>query len=268
MEFPGTLKHKLVWYLYRIKSFIRKNASVRISHSVKMMLNTDNEHEAHRVATFFTKEPDMLRWINEFDDDKSTVFFDIGANVGIYSIYAALTKNNITVYSFEPEVFSFKSLLINIYNNNLQNCKPILTSLSSEQKICQFFTGVLKPGAGAGSVGKPYHNIPLKDHVDYGLYATTLDAIIDSRAVEFPKYIKIDVDGHEQEIIDGATKTLKDERLLAIMLEIEETPESERIFEKLSESGFVLSSSSEWFVKSDAGHKIRNYLFKRNNQLC
>ena len=51
-----------------------------------------------RARTLLTKEPETIEWINTFSD--KDVFWDIGANVGVYTLYAAL--RNIAVLSFEP----------------------------------------------------------------------------------------------------------------------------------------------------------------------
>ena len=66
-----------------------------------------------------SKEPETIKWINSFD--KESVFFDIGANIGIYSLYSAIVKQNL-VYAFEPHAASYKNLLESINLNKLQNC--------------------------------------------------------------------------------------------------------------------------------------------------
>jgi len=62
-------------------------------------LSTPNFLMRYRYNTFFSKEPETLNWIDGFE--QNSVFYDIGANVGLYSIYAA-KKKNAQVYSFEP----------------------------------------------------------------------------------------------------------------------------------------------------------------------
>ena len=61
-----------------------------------------------------TKEPETLEWIDQFKGDK-IVFWDIGANVGLYSIYAALKHKDIQIISFEPSVNNLRVLSRNIY---------------------------------------------------------------------------------------------------------------------------------------------------------
>ena len=71
-----------------------------------------------RIETLFSKEPDTIRWIENFDD-KEQIFWDIGANIGIYSIYAASFSENIKVISFEPSFANLKILSRNISTNGL-----------------------------------------------------------------------------------------------------------------------------------------------------
>ena len=65
-----------------------------------------------RADTLFSKEPETIKWIEKFKPE--TVFWDIGANVGIYSIYAGLNPN-LNIYAFEPASNNF-----NLLNQNIQ----------------------------------------------------------------------------------------------------------------------------------------------------
>ena len=64
-----------------------------------------------------------MEWINSFHPN--SVFFDIGANIGLYSIYAAKSVNA-EVYAFEPSVFNLPILAKNIYLNSLSESIVIL----------------------------------------------------------------------------------------------------------------------------------------------
>ena len=82
----------------------------------KYKFYTPNRLSYFRAQTFLTKEPLTIKWIENFDE--GSVFWDIGANIGLYSCFAAKEKNIIT-YSFEPSVFNLDMLAKNIYENNL-----------------------------------------------------------------------------------------------------------------------------------------------------
>lgn len=62
-----------------------------------------------RAKLLLETEPETIRWVDSFDED--SVFWDIGANIGIYSLYASKVKKNIKCFSFEP--FSANYFLLN-----------------------------------------------------------------------------------------------------------------------------------------------------------
>ena len=84
----------------------------------KIFFFTPNPTLYWRVKTFYTKEPDTLKWIDSFKNNSKTVFWDIGANIGIFSIYAAL-KKNIKIFSFEPSFNNLSILGENISINQI-----------------------------------------------------------------------------------------------------------------------------------------------------
>src|SRR5262245_32711780 len=71
-----------------------------------------------RAANVLTKEPDMIRWIDGIGKD--AVLWDIGANVGVFSLYAAV-RVNCKVLSFEPSAANFFVLARNIQLNRLDD---------------------------------------------------------------------------------------------------------------------------------------------------
>ena len=74
-----------------------------------------------RVRRIFTKEPGTLEWINNFESNKENItFWDIGSNIGLFSIYAAVKHSKIKVFSFEPSTSNLRVLSRNISINNLQ----------------------------------------------------------------------------------------------------------------------------------------------------
>ncbi len=80
---------------------------------------------------FFTKQPETVAWIDGFNSND--VFFDLGSNVGIYSLYAAINKLCMT-YSFELYHTNYYRLLENISLNNFQDiCLPYLWVVFSFQ---------------------------------------------------------------------------------------------------------------------------------------
>ena len=98
-----------------VSAKINQRSAIKLAGET-LYLATPNFLNRYRHKTFFTKEPETLQWMDSFA--QNAVFYDIGANVGLYSIYAA-KKRNAQVYSFEPSFFNLEFLARNVYMNNL-----------------------------------------------------------------------------------------------------------------------------------------------------
>ena len=55
-----------------------------------------------RVDTYFSKEPETLEWIDNFEKKENLIFWDIGANIGLYSIYNSLKNPKSTTSLLNP----------------------------------------------------------------------------------------------------------------------------------------------------------------------
>jgi len=85
--------------------------------SSKLSFYVPNALNRFRVDTFSVKEPETLEWIDLIPE--TGVLWDIGANVVLYSCYAAKSRDCL-VYAFEPFVFNLEWLAKNIYINSLE----------------------------------------------------------------------------------------------------------------------------------------------------
>ena len=81
-------------------------------NDIKMQFAVPNHLNQYRVDTFSIKEPETLNWIDSLPEESE--LWDVGANIGLYSIYAA-KKKKCNVFSFEPSVFNLELLAKNIF---------------------------------------------------------------------------------------------------------------------------------------------------------
>ena len=81
----------------------------------KLGYHVPNKTAVWRVETLLTKEPATIDWLNRLDS--SSILLDVGANVGMYSIYASALRGS-KVFAFEPESQNFSILVKNIFLNN------------------------------------------------------------------------------------------------------------------------------------------------------
>ena len=218
---------------------LRSISTIR-SRGLTFKLVSDNWITKYRARSFNEKEPEMLDWLDK-NLRNEDVFFDVGANVGIYSIYAALRKPGSTVCAFEPEYSNLHQLKQNIFENNLINnvCCYAL-ALDDNSGISYLHIQDITPGAALATVSNDDleqtatgHSVVWKE----GIATITLDEFCILSSI-IPTIIKIDVDGTEVAILMGGKKTFSNPQLRSVYIETDEDQvECEDI---LTNHGFVL----------------------------
>ena len=208
--------------------------------NTEMFFSVPNKLNNYRVDTFSTKEPETLDWIDKITEN--SIIWDIGANVGLYSIYAAKSKN-CKVYAFEPSVFNLELLARNIYINNLQNSViiiPISLNEKLEENLFQLSStqwgGALSTfGAGINQDGKSINN-----KFEYKTIGVSMQDMINKLKIPKPEYIKIDVDGIEHLILSGGIEVLNNVK--SILIEINDffVEQSNTTLDILNKYGFSL----------------------------
>ena len=256
----------LIWLLF--KRFIKnkKNRSIMDVFNKKkyfLMMNSEivfsirdlGNSTISRGKNFFSKEKETIQWIDSFS--KKSNFVDIGANIGIFSLYAAFKGHNII--SIEPESLNFAVLNINIYDNQFQkNIKSFPFSISLKNNI-----GFLKLSEIAW--GKSNHQFNHKEQNDnsylQGSYGCSADYLFEK--INFiPDYIKIDVDGNELLVIQGMENTLKSGSIKSILIEINLSDQrNQEIFKIFSKYNYNITFSKAVY---ESQPNIVNYIYEKN----
>jgi len=191
-----------------------------ITHEGKQMVfATPSSMTRWRVESIYTKEPWTLEWLASFKPGE--IMVDCGANVGMYTIWAAATRG-VSVYAFEPEAQNYAVLNRNIQYNNLQSTvKAYCIGLSDAVGLFDLHMADMRIGGSCHSVGEAldFEHKPLKTLFIQGCSASTLDVLVDSKAVPVPNHIKIDVDGFEPKVVAGARKTLARPEMRSLLIE-------------------------------------------------
>ena len=210
-----------------------------------------------------------MEWIDGFK--KNSIFLDIGANVGLYSIYASKTKN-CRVYSVEPSPLNLKALSRNIYLNSLSNSIFILPFALSDTKnsFSKFIETSISDGGALNSFGVEYDfrgNKITNQKTEFFTYGTTIDDFFENHLKQnFPNYIKIDVDGIEHLIIKGGSNIIQ-KYVSEILVEVSESFESQKqkIIKSLNEIGFEFVWKKSSIEPKNKEDLTLNYLFKKTN---
>ena len=254
-------------YFYQlIHDFLEENQYVSIKiDGKKVTFFCPSSHSLSRVNRFYDKEPDTLNWIDNFNTKNKIIFWDIGANLGLFSVYAAYKHSNIEIVSFEPSTSNTRCLSRNISINDLsEKIKLFQLALSNEENtISTFKETEFMEGSSISTFGEKYNYdgkyLPKKQTLNqYKLFGTKIDYLIDNKILDVPNYIKIDVDGIEHLILEGGKELLKNKDLKEISIEFDImlTKENNQIIKLLEENGF--------HQKNKDKQGINNAIFKRN----
>ena len=174
------------------------------------LMMTETEMEKWRYETFWDKEPETIAWINSFG--RGDTFFDIGANIGIYSLYLASRQKKSLTYAFEPFYGNASRLMQNIELNKFTNIIVVPFGISDVDRIDSFGMISRERGHSGSEIGK-------KSDDFYLLPVITMDTFC-NLFEEYPTHIKIDIDGQELQVIEGALKTIYDEECQSVLVEI------------------------------------------------
>jgi FkbM family methyltransferase len=137
-----------------------------------------------------------------------SVFYDIGACAGYYGIYFAHNLPLSRVYSFEPSPETFKALRdYFIKPFNLNNITPVQLAISDSngQKVFNVSSDSARSSFSHDKAQSDNNKIISSNEV----ICFTVDALVESGLCAPPDIMKIDVEGHEFEVIKGSLNTLK-----------------------------------------------------------
>ena len=218
-----------ILFLFNIGRYFLEKLQLNIGKKRKKVFYKNNEYFFHvpnrinlwRTQTFLTKEPDTIRWIENFK--VNSVFWDVGANIGLYSCFASRQKKAKT-FAFEPSVFNLEVLSKNIYCNNLSDKIIIIPlSLTSETKISSFNMSKIEVGGARSSFSENYDeegNV-FNPVFKYNTLGISGNDFVKKFNIDKPDYIKIDVDGIEYLVLNGLSEILDDTS--SILIEVTES---------------------------------------------
>ena len=227
-----------------------------------------------RVDTFFTKEPETLEWIDNFEKKENLIFWDIGANIGLYSIYNSLKNPKSTTIAFEPSSSNLRILTRNISINNLEkNIKVISMPLTNKKNIFQEMKeGQFIEGGAMNSFGEnfDFEGKEFQTNMKYNLLGTTMNYFIENSILEIPDYIKIDVDGIEHLILKGGDKFLNNLKVKSLLIEINENfkEQYEQVLDLMEKNKFRIlykKFNSDFQLEGSKFNKTFNYVFIKKN---
>jgi FkbM family methyltransferase len=200
---------------------------------------TLNRASAGRAATLLTKQPATIAWIDRFDPHG--VFWDIGANVGVYSLYAAL-RGDTRVVAFEPAAVNYFMLAANCEINRFEDrVHCVLAGVGRSKSIACLAASQF---AGAASFGFGAKKAQVYDGRQASI-VLTIDQLVEEFGLPCPNYLKIDVPSLTEDILFGGARTLSRPEVREVHVEASESSSSgRRVIGALERSGLVLDCAA------------------------
>lgn len=222
-----------------------------------LLISAGSKNEYYRRKSC-KKEPETVDWLetNLVDGD---VFWDIGANIGAYTMIAAtLVGETGIVVAFEPEPSNFYGLNRNLRLNRLLNVTPLCVAVADSEKVFEIALSSFSPGSASHDWGlNDTKNIGVNNiYLRQKILCLSGDKITNELLVPPPRVLKIDVDGAEILVLNGLLKILRS-TVEVVIIEVSELnlPQVSNILENLR---FIPEETIE---KYDA----YNILYKKTN---
>lgn len=216
-----TKLRKLLTYLCDILYFVGLRAGPAILIRLALMTRAKRLLLSNGLFRFFFKrtwvglsdrwtyvpkdleyEHEVARFCN-IEEDKC--FLDVGANVGVYTL--RLARKGIPVHAFEPSPHIFKMLSKN--TKGIPNVTAYPYALSNKNGAVEFYLGITD-------------YIPNQFFTTYKPYSECSCVKVQTKTVDSLKIknvglVKVDVEGHESQVLEGAFQTLKAQKPIVVV---------------------------------------------------
>ena len=250
-----------------LEEYEHLNPRAAIEHAgIRMVFSTPSTFTLWRVQSIHEKEPWTLEWIETFKPDE--VLLDCGANVGMYTIWAAATRQA-RVYAFEPESQNYALLNRNVVANNLSGrVRAFCMGLSDRAGLSVLHMADMRIGGSCHALGEAldFKHEPLQVAFQQGCIVDTVDQLVAGGHMPVPNHIKIDVDGFEPKVIAGALNTLSRPEMRSLLIETNQNLQDHRtMVEQLNGMGFRHDPAQVARAerKDGAFKGVAEYVFRR-----
>lgn len=232
--------YRQIFGIFQPREFITVKLNGRAIEFAKLSGDTGDQ-------IFRGDEIEIYEWIETLP--KGSVFYDLGASIGNFSLYAA--NSGLKVFAFEPDPKSFAVLSKNILNAESKSGVKIVgieaainSGISSSSIL---LTNTLKNQPGDHhhvlkldySYGEPGIFMNLSGQVEVA--SISIDQFIFEKGNPPPDFMKIDIDGSELEFVKGAKKYLGSKLCKGFILELfEDEVIYNQIIANLLEYGYVI----------------------------
>lgn len=194
--------------------YVGKAGSMRLPDgSVLILTHLDQNYLSYELhwKGWRYYEPLYLLLLREVLQD-CEVFYDVGGNMGYYTLSAAKFRPGLAIHTFEPNPKMHAILAANLAANGIGQVVLNQLALSDHEGLVDFYL----PASDLSGTLDPDFNAAEQVTVQQ-VRATTIDAYAGLQPIAGRLLMKIDVEGHEPEVLVGATETIREHRPDIIM---------------------------------------------------
>jgi len=182
---------------------------------------------------------------------KSNTIFDVGANIGLYSLLAAKSNPNASVHAFEPTPNIIDLLNRNIIINKINNITVNNTAIGNRSGMA-----ILRDCRGENGCNEGMNYVEYKNNKslqdDMSVEIVSIDEYCEKLEIGYIDIMKIDIEGGEYNALMGAKNMLKKKQIGCIMVEFIEWA--------LQRSGYSTDELRQFLLNE----KYRLFLIKDN----
>lgn len=208
-------------------------------------LNTGEFYEMNALSRISLLVHKLLKQI------RAGYIIDAGANIGNHTLFLAAQNPSAMVHAFEMNQETFSYLHRNISKSNLNNVTINNYGLSSKSGYAGIKSTASNPLGGA--------RLDFSDGNSSDVALTTLDNwAVDNKITDRCVLMKLDVEGHEYEVLKGAERLVEENRPM-IYAELKELEEFNKFYSFLAEMGYTIAYAEEG--------ALPNFLFIHDSEL-
>lgn len=241
-----------------------KKVAAKTGTPLQAKFVANNKKTLWRYQTLYTKEPATITWLQGLDE--GDVLWDVGANIGLYSLFAALVRGA-RVVAFEPGAANYWIMNENIRVNNLQDLvQALCVALSDKTTFDALHMHSTDAGQALNQTKQAVddHGRAFKAQFRQAIFLVKADDMVERFGIAPPTAIKVDVDGAELDVLAGASNVMASPGLKKVSLELNSHDEKtvRDATAIMTQHGFSLIGSHSSPLAG--GTEIQNFHFMRS----